>query len=56
MTCVTPSPESKTIPVDFPVANLFKSLNTKIRLLEQQRRLQELGTSQKRFKAFFFCA
>jgi hypothetical protein len=43
------------MPVAFPVANLHEFRSTMRELLEQQHTLQELGTSQKRFQAFFFC-
>lgn len=55
MTCVTPSPESRTIPVDFPVANLNRASFTVIGLPGQQHRLRELGIFRRRFRAFFFC-
>lgn len=54
MTWVTPSPESKTIPVDFPVANLHRKRFTKRELPEQPHKRLGLGTFRKRFQAFFF--
>ncbi len=52
---MTPSPESKTIPVDFPVANLqiILGITKKGRLELLQRRLVP-GTFQKIFQAFSF--
>jgi len=53
---VTPSPESKTIPVDFPVANLTKLILTKRVLLVQLRRQLGLEIFRKKFPTFFFYA
>lgn len=52
---MTPSPESRTIPVDLPVANLHEKTSTMIELPEQPRILQGLGIFQKRFQPFFSC-
>ena len=54
MTWVTPSPESRTIPVDFPVANLSYGDSTKIVHPELPRRLPVLGTFQRKFIPFSF--
>ena len=52
ITWVTPSPESRTIPVDFPVAKLSSEWSTARGLPVQPRRLQVLGTSKKIFRPF----
>jgi len=56
MTWVTPSPESSTIPVDLPVANLNEVIFTVIELPGLPRRRQALGIFQKKFTTFFFGA
>lgn len=56
MTWVTPSPESRTIPVDFPVANLNYFWITKKELPGLPRRLPGLGTFKKIFPPFSFYA
>lgn len=55
MTWVTPSPESSTIPVDFPVANL-NSENCTVRVLLELPRIQlELETFRKISTTFSSC-
>lgn len=53
---MTPSPESNTIPVDFPVANLYKLFATMIAHPVLQQIRQGLETFQKIFKTFFYDA
>lgn len=51
---MTPSPESKTIPVDFPVANLNNLYFTMKERLDEQQIWLVLETFQKIFKISFF--
>lgn len=53
---MTPSPESRTIPVDLPVANLNKLFLTMIALLGRPRIRRALEIFRKIFIAFFSCA
>ena len=53
---MTPSPESRTIPVDLPVANLNKLILTTIGLLALPHIRLALEIFRKIFQAFFSCA